>query len=140
MKSLERKFERLNYLIERLKDEAYAGALLIVEGEKDVISLRSIGISSGVIAIKSHGKTLQDIMDTISSYGGEVIILTDFDRKGRELAERLHKSLEGVRVKVNLRYWKELYELLNGDIKDIEGLATCLNNLRRKIEKKCLEE
>jgi len=135
MRSLERKFERLNYLVERLRDEVSRGALLVVEGERDVASLRTIGINSNIIAIKSGGKTFQEIMDIISSSSREVIVLTDFDRKGRELAERLCSFLEGMKIKVNLRFWKELYELLNGDIKDIEGLAVCLENLRRKIKK-----
>lgn len=137
MNSLERKFERLNYLIERLKDETFAGALLIVEGKRDVLSLKSIGVDGNIIAIKSNRKTLQEVLDEISSLNREVILLMDFDRRGKELTERLCRFLEGTKVKVNLKFWRELCELLNGDIKDVEGLAVCLENLRRKVEKRC---
>ncbi|MEM2168329.1 MAG: toprim domain-containing protein [Candidatus Bathyarchaeia archaeon] len=132
---IERKLEKLNHLIERLKDEVSAGALLIVEGERDVVSLRAIGIKNNVIAIKSGGKTLQEIIDEISFSNKEIILLTDFDKRGRELAGRLYKSLGGMKVKVNLMFWKDMCELLGGDIKDIEGLAICLENLKRKVEK-----
>ncbi|MEM2464010.1 MAG: toprim domain-containing protein [Candidatus Bathyarchaeia archaeon] len=138
MVCIERKLKKLNYLIERLKDEVSEGALLIVEGEKDIDSLRTIGIigiKNNIIAIKSGGKTLQEIIDRISFSDKEVILLTDFDRKGRELAWRLYKSLERMKIKVNLRFWSEICELLGGDIKDIEGLAGCLENLRKKVEK-----
>ncbi|MBS7640155.1 MAG: toprim domain-containing protein [Candidatus Bathyarchaeia archaeon] len=137
MSSLERKFERLNYLIERLKDEISRGALLIVEGKRDILSLKYIGVNGNVIAIKSGRKTLQETLDEISSLNKEVILLMDFDRRGKELTERLRRFLEETKVKVNLRFWKELCELLNGDIKDVEGLAVCLENLRRKVEKRC---
>ncbi|MBS7604904.1 MAG: toprim domain-containing protein [Candidatus Bathyarchaeia archaeon] len=132
---LERKLEKLNYLIERLKDEVSAGALLIVEGEKDIVSLRAIGIKDNIVAVKSGGKTLQEIIDEISLSDREIILLTDFDRRGRELAIRLCRSFEGMRVKVNLRFWRELCGLLGNDIKDIEGLAVYLKNLRKKVEK-----
>ncbi|MEM1585847.1 MAG: toprim domain-containing protein [Candidatus Bathyarchaeia archaeon] len=135
MAHIERKLEKLNHLIERLKDEVSAGALLIVEGERDVVSLRAIGIKNNVIAIKSGGKTLQEIIDEISFSNKEIILLTDFDKRGRELAGRLYKSLGGMKVKVNLMFWKDMCELLGGDIKDIEGLAICLENLKRKVEK-----
>ncbi|MEM1883496.1 MAG: toprim domain-containing protein [Candidatus Bathyarchaeia archaeon] len=137
MSSLERKFERLNYLIERLKDGISRGALLIVEGKRDILSLKYIGVNGNVIAIKSGRKTLQETLDEISSLNKEVILLMDFDRRGKELTERLRRFLEETKVKVNLRFWKELCELLNGDIKDVEGLAVCLENLRRKVEKRC---
>ncbi|MEM1514866.1 MAG: toprim domain-containing protein [Candidatus Bathyarchaeia archaeon] len=135
MAHLERKLEKLNYLIERLKEEVSAGALLIVEGEKDVVSLKTIGINSNIIAVKSNRKTLQEIIDELSSLNREIILLTDFDRRGRELAERLYKSLEGMRAKVNLRFWRDLCELLSDDVKDIEGLIACLENLKKKVGK-----
>lgn len=135
MNSAERKLERLSRLLERLRDETSAGALLLVEGERDIVSLRAIGIESNIVAIKSGGRSLQELIDMISSLGREVIVLTDFDRRGRELAERLRKSLEGAKTRVNLAFWRELCELLGGEIKDIEGLAACLENLRRKVEK-----
>lgn len=135
MACVERKLEKLNYLIERLKDDVSAGALLIVEGERDVDSLRTIGIKNNIVAVKSCGKTIQEIIDEISSLNKEIILLTDFDKRGRELAERLCKSLEGMKVKVNLKFWRELCELLGGDIKDIEGLTACLENLKKKVER-----
>jgi 5S rRNA maturation endonuclease (ribonuclease M5) len=136
MSSLERKLEKLNLLIERLRNEASAGALLIVEGEKDIESLKAIGVEdNNIIAFKSLRKNFYDLVDEISSANREVILLMDFDRRGRELMERLAKILEEIGVKVNAFFWRNFHDLLNADVKDVEGLATYLGNLRRKVGK-----
>lgn len=135
MSSLERKLERINCLIQKLKDEVSMGALLVVEGEKDIESLKALGVESDMLAIKSRGKNLQDMIDKITSMGDkEVILLMDFDRHGKELTERLSRVLEELKVKLNLNFWRQLSQLLNSDIKDIEGLAAYVETLKRKIE------
>ncbi|MEM3715666.1 MAG: toprim domain-containing protein [Candidatus Bathyarchaeia archaeon] len=135
MSSLERKLEKINCIIERLKSETSMGALLVVEGEKDARALREIGIMSDIIAVKSRGKKLADIVDEIISAGSrEIILLMDFDRRGKELTKLLAKSLETARIKVELSFWQSFSSLLSNDVKDIEGLATYIETLRKKIE------
>ncbi|MEM1607261.1 MAG: toprim domain-containing protein [Candidatus Bathyarchaeia archaeon] len=135
MSSLERKLEKINCIIERLKSETSMGALLVVEGEKDARALREIGIMSDIIAVKSRGKKLADIVDEIISAGSrEIILLMDFDRRGKELTKLLAKSLEAARIKVELSFWQSFSSLLSNDVKDIEGLATYIETLRKKIE------
>lgn len=132
--SLERKLERINWIIEELKDEASRGALLVVEGEKDAEALRSIGIECNILTIKSFGRSLQDVVDEIGWFSDrEIILLMDFDRRGRELTRHLSQNLERMRVKFNLNFWKELSSLLDNDLKDVEGLATYIETLRRKV-------
>lgn len=133
MSGFERKLEKIDCLLERLRDEASNGALIVVEGEKDVKSLRAIGVESEIFAIKSCGESLPDVIDEIGCGGREVILLMDFDSHGRELTERLAKSLERMKVKLNLTFWRELSSLLNNDLRDIEGLAAYIETLRRKV-------
>lgn len=134
MSSLERKLERIICLIEDLRSEAAKGALLLVEGEKDAEVLRDIGIECEILAVKSRGKSLQDVLDEIRWFGDrEIILLMDFDRRGRELATHLVQNLERMKVKFNLSFWRELSRLLENDLKDIEGLATYIETLRRRI-------
>lgn len=140
MSSFERKFEKINCLLERLKSEASDDTLIVVEGEKDVESLRAIGVNSEIFAIKSCGKSLADIIDEIGcERTREIILLMDFDDHGRELTERLTRSLERMKVKLNLAFWRELSNLLNNDLKDIEGLATYIETLKRKIERRATQ-
>lgn len=133
MSSLEKKIEKINCLIEDLKGETSMGALLIVEGERDIEALKTIGIESNILAVKSHGKSLQDIIDEIGSISDrEIILLMDFDEHGRELTERLARNLERSKVRLNIEFWRKLCSLLENDLKDIEGLATYIKNLKRK--------
>jgi len=137
MSRFERKLEKIDCLLERLRDESSNGALIVVEGEKDVRSLRAIGVKSEIFAIKSCGRSLPDVIDEIGCGGDrEVILLMDFDSHGRELTERLARSLERTKVKLNLTFWRELSSLLNNDLRDIEGLAAYIETLRRKVERR----
>ncbi len=137
MSNLERKIERTIFLLERLRDESSEGALLLVEGQKDAEALRSIGVKSEILAIKSCGENLIDLIDRIEKCGKrEIILLMDFDRYGREITERLVQNLERIRVKINLSFWRELSSLMERDLKDIEGLVTYLETLEKKSGKK----
>jgi 5S rRNA maturation endonuclease (ribonuclease M5) len=136
MSVFERKLERINYLIEKLKSESSSDVLVVVEGEKDAKALRSMGIESEILTIKSHGKNLVDVIDEISSAGNrEIILLMDFDRRGRELTKRLTKILGGMKVKLNLNFWREFSSLLNNDLKDVEGMVKYIETLKRKSGK-----
>jgi 5S rRNA maturation endonuclease (ribonuclease M5) len=136
MSSFERKLERINCLIERLRSESSSDVLVVVEGEKDARTLKAIGVESEILTVKSHGRNLTDVVDKIISTGDkEIILLMDFDRHGRELTERLTKILGGMKVKLNLNFWREFSSLLNNDLKDVEGLAKYIETLRRKSGK-----
>lgn len=134
--SLERKLEKISCVIERLKSEISLDALLVVEGEKDIKALREMGIACNIIAVKSSGKSVPDIIDEIISTGSkEIILLMDFDRRGKELTKCLAESLKAAReIKVDVSFWREIYNILNNDVKDIEGLATYIKTLKRKVE------
>jgi len=140
MSGLERKLERINCLLEELRSEVSAGALLVVEGERDVESLKAIGVRDNILAVKSSGKNLPDIVDELCCFGDrEVILLMDFDRHGRELTKRLTQSLERMKIKLNLAFWRKLSILLGNDLKDVEGLAAYIKTLRRKVERRRLQ-
>jgi 5S rRNA maturation endonuclease (ribonuclease M5) len=137
MSSIERKIERIIFLLERLRNEASEGALLLVEGQRDAEALRRIGVESEILAIKSRGGNLIDLMDRIEKYGKkEIILLMDFDRHGREMTERLIRNLERMKIKINVSFWRELLSLVERDLKDIEGLATYLETLEDKSGRK----
>ena len=66
----------------------------------------------------------------------EVILLMDFDRRGKELTKRLTQHFERIRIKPNLFFWNRLLGLVGRDVRDIEGLATYLENLKKKCGNK----
>jgi 5S rRNA maturation endonuclease (ribonuclease M5) len=131
---LKRKAERLRKLLEKLTAEAKKGVPVVVEGQKDVASLKQLGVNGDFVSSKTQGKSFLDILTEIERRRvTEVILLLDFDRRGVEWTHRLKQHLEKTRIKPNLTFWNELYGLVGRDLKDIEGLAAYLETLKKKI-------
>ncbi|MCS7120455.1 MAG: toprim domain-containing protein [Nitrososphaerota archaeon] len=133
---LGKKREELLELIDDLRDCLNEGMPVIVEGENDVETLKSLGVNGDIIAAKAYGKNFHGILEEIESRKkSEVILLMDFDRRGRQMTKKLQGDLERMRIKPNLRIWRELVRLAGKDLKDVEGLLTYMRTLERKIGK-----
>jgi len=131
--NLEKRLEKILQLLDRLATESAKGTPIIVEGKNDINTLHKLGIKDDVIPAKSSGKSFLDVLGEVEGRGKhEVILLMDFDRRGKEWTNRLARRLEEMRIAPNLLFWKELLGLVGHDIKDIEGLATYLETLKKK--------
>ena len=132
--SMRRKAERLAKLLAKLASEANKGIPIVVEGQKDVSSLRQLNVNGDFVSSKTSGKSFLDILTEIERRKvKEAILLLDFDRRGVEWTHRLKQHLEKTRIKPNLTFWNELYGLVGRDLKDIEGLPAYLETLKKKI-------
>lgn len=94
---------------------------IIVEGEKDRKSLRSIGVSSTIYVI-NNGKSVVENSEKLAKRYKKIIIMTDWDRKGGQLAHEFYEQLKLLGVDVSLEERKELSFLCKKYIKDIESL------------------
>jgi len=101
---------------------------IIVEGEKDAEALRQLGIVGKIIVI-NHGVSLIVFSDNIARKYSEVIILTDWDRRGGFLCHTIKKNLEG-RVYCNT-YFREFFAK-NSMVRTIEGLPSWLKTVKEK--------
>ena len=129
----ERKLEKILKLLERLSKELTKGTPIIVEGRNDINALHELGLEGDIISAKSSGKSFLDVLGEVEGRGRrEVVLLMDFDRPGKEWTNRLARRLEEMRITPNLLFWKRLLGLVGHDVKDIEGLATYLETLRKK--------
>ena len=131
--NIEQRAETLIKLVEKLAEESKE-TTIIVEGRKDVVALRELGVTGKIICLHNSGKALTNLVEEISDTQNSVIILTDFDRYGRELAGRLLGSLEGNRVKANLVFWRRIKSLVRHEIKDIEGLSRYMERLKSTLK------
>ena len=107
--------EEFSNLIEKIKD---SNMVIIVEGKKDRISLEKLGLTN----IKELSKKpLFQIVEEIANENNEIVILTDLDKKGKELYGRLSRDFHKYGIKIN----NELREFLfrNTKLRQIEGLA-----------------
>jgi 5S rRNA maturation endonuclease (ribonuclease M5) len=137
--ALERKLEEIQKLLDDLSKELSKGTPAIVEGKKDVEALRKLEETGDIITAKTSGRTFLDVLGEVGSRGkNEVILLLDFDERGREWTARLTRDLEGMKVKPNLVFWRRLSSLVGRDVKDIEGLSSYIQTLRERIGKNIL--
>jgi len=135
----ERRLEEIQRVLENLKVRIADGTLVIVEGRKDVESLRQLGAAGNILPVKSSGRSLLDALREIEERKiREAILLMDFDRRGREWTTRLARELEAIKVKPNLTFWRQLLGLVGRDVKDIESLASYIKTLSEKIGKNIL--
>ncbi len=118
-------FERLLETIEELKIEA-EDKPIIVEGKKDVISLEKLGVVGEFIII---GKLPIYIIadELIKRRTKEVILLTDYDRRGRLLAKAIVEEFRSRGIKVNTKIRKEIFIYTGSGIRDIESLFNYVN-------------
>jgi 5S rRNA maturation endonuclease (ribonuclease M5) len=127
-----RKLEILTRIFEKLSKKTEPNILIIIEGKKDLHALRRLGITADAICIRSRGKVLVDCLDELDAK--EVIMLVDFDDYGVTLAKKITQYLEGRGVKVNNIFWKEIQAIVKRDVKDIEGLPSYLEKLKKHNE------
>ena len=132
---LQKRVERVLKLLDELTLESAKGVPIIVEGQNDVNALRELNVTGEIISAKTSGKSFLDVLGEVERMGRrEVILLMDFDRRGKEWTKRLTRHLEEMRVRVNSQFWSGLLGLIGRDVKDVEGLAAYIETLKRKIE------
>jgi 2,5-diamino-6-(ribosylamino)-4(3H)-pyrimidinone 5'-phosphate reductase len=112
---------KLMEVIEELKEEAERGIPILVEGKKDIKSLRNLGVE-GTFVMVSRTPVFEIADEFIENNIREVILLTDFDRRGRKYAKVIVEELQGRGIKVNTEIRKKIIKYSHGDLKDIESL------------------
>ena len=131
---LKEREERIQLILERLKQESSKGTTIIVEGKKDVESLRQLGVDGPIISAKTGGKSRTDLICDVEESGvREVILLFDFDRRGKEWTGTVKRRLESARIKADLTFWKELLRFAGRELKDVEGLTAYMQTLKEKL-------
>jgi len=125
--------EKIEQILECLIQESSSGVPIIVEGDNDFQTLRHLGIKGKIMCAKTGGKSRLDLLSQIEDSGvKEVVLLFDFDRRGKEWTETVKESLEKAQLKPDLTFWNQLLGLISKEVKDIEGLDAYLETLRKK--------
>jgi len=99
----------------------YKDYVFIVEGRKDADALNVLGFRK-VFTINKIGVSLREIIEKIVNNIGrkdKVCILTDFDKKGKQLYKTIKKEMASMSVRIDSSLRKVL--LIMG-ISHIEGL------------------
>ncbi len=113
--------------IEKAKD-----LFIIVEGEKDKKSLEALGFKK-IFVINETGKSLYEKIEEVENRAGKskICILTDFDKKGKQLYLFLKAELSKRKVRLNNSFRQVLLKL---NVTHIEGLANFIKNEKFKYK------
>ncbi len=130
---LKDRLEKIEQLIAKLVEESAKGKPIVVEGKKDAQALQELGITGVMVTVKTGGKSFLEATTEIEGLGvREVILLLDFDRRGREGTERLQRDLERAKIKTNIRFRRELRALVGHEVQCIESLPAYLVTAHQK--------
>jgi 5S rRNA maturation endonuclease (ribonuclease M5) len=113
--------EDFNEFLEKLKKDSKE-KIVIVEGPKDKKALEGFGIKNIIVLRKPLYLVVEHIVNT----GKDCIILTDLDKKGKELYGKLASSLKQFGVNVDDKPREFLFKT---KIRQIEGLPRYLGKL-----------
>ncbi len=132
---LKEKLEKIDQVIVKLAEESAKGKLIVVEGKKDAHTLQELGITGSIVTVKTGDKSFLLAAQEIENLSVvEVILLLDFDRRGKEGIKRLQESLERGKINVNVKFWRELGGLVGREIQCIESLTSYLRTLQEKAQ------
>jgi len=102
---------------------------VIVEGDKDIEALRKLNVTGEIIRF-NVGLSIPDFCDMIFQKYKNIILLTDWDKKGGYLCSTIKKNLES-RVGCNTKY-REIFAK-RSMIRTLEGLPSWIETIRKKI-------
>lgn len=125
-----KRLERIEELLSEISEYSGRGAIIIVEGKRDVLSLKRLGIEGNFERATQY--SLFNFSERIAQLGNEVVILTDWDRRGDLLAIKLLGYFESFGLKPDVEIRNKLKLASQKEIKDIESLYTYVSKLRSK--------
>ena len=121
------RLEEILKVLGRLK-ELSADHVILVEGRKDREALAYLGISGDVFQIQSSGGPFA-AAEYVESRGGKAVILTDWDRRGGNLAAALRDILGRDNPDIDGSVREDLSRLSRHYIKDVEALDSLVDRL-----------
>ena len=125
------RLEKLEELILELQALSDEGAIIVVEGKKDAESLRFLGIK-GEIRFSTQ-QPLLEFTEALQRSGKEIILLTDWDKKGGMSMHKIIQYLLAYGIMPNTRIRAKIRTLVKKRIKDVESFNNYIAKLRYEI-------
>jgi 5S rRNA maturation endonuclease (ribonuclease M5) len=108
------------------------GVPILVEGKRDEEALKAIGVRGRIIRVRQYRKKLFELSEELSSYKS-IIILTDFDKEGEDLAEKIERQLHMWGVQTIMR--EKVRSAVSWATRQIEGLNK-VKGMQEKLNNK----
>ena len=111
-----------------MASRAENGAVILVEGVRDKASLEALGIRDNVVMTSQE--MLFNLAERVSHMSTDVIVLTDWDERGEEVARNAETYLLSNGSKPDMESRKRLRLLTKKEVKDVESLHGYIERLR----------
>ncbi len=109
--------------IEELKEKSKEGWVIVVEGIRDVTSLRKLGVSGDIVTFSGFAETAEKVHDR------RVIILTDYDKEGIKIEKGLYNSLLAYGNVPDVEMKKKIFCKIKKFVTKVEELYTLLGDI-----------
>ena len=119
-------------LIQEIRNHSNDGGTIIVEGRNDRKALKILGIQEGILEIYENRKPLIRLEHLIKNRS-RVLILTDFDQEGIELAKRLENLLAARNPRFLTTLRNNLRDLIIPWIRMVEELPNLIEKIQSQI-------
>lgn len=124
----QKRLEIIEELLEQLQEFIRQDSIVVVEGKRDIAALNSMDLY-GDFRLATH-HSLVNFCEDLSKTGKNVVILTDWDRRGNLLASKLVDNLQSLGVNPETRIRDLIITLVQKEIKDVESLPGYVLKLR----------
>ncbi|OIR23484.1 MAG: hypothetical protein BEU00_02650 [Marine Group III euryarchaeote CG-Epi3] len=110
------------------------GFPIVVEGKRDTLALRKLGIDADIIELNDGTSVLSTVERLFQKFGSssEFIILTDWDKTGNKLAKQLILYGESCDLIPNDKLRLTLSKFAAKEISCVEELPTFVHGLGHK--------
>ncbi|VVB90177.1 Uncharacterised protein [uncultured archaeon] len=125
------RLEKVEEIISELQALAGSGAIIVVEGRKDIESLLSLGVK-GDIRLASQ-QPLLEFTEMLSKSQKKIVLLTDWDKKGGIMTRKIIKYLLHYGIMPDTDIRGKLRALVKKRIKDTESLNNYVNKMRYEL-------
>jgi 5S rRNA maturation endonuclease (ribonuclease M5) len=118
--------ERIFKSLEDLK-EKNRSIPIVVEGKNDIRALRRLNFEGEILQLHSR-MTIEGFCRNLASHHKEVILLLDWDPKGKRLTASLIKHLNSYEVKTDFDFWKLCFSMAS-QMSNVESLPSVFYRL-----------
>jgi 5S rRNA maturation endonuclease (ribonuclease M5) len=126
--------EELKLWVEGLNEKGH-GAIIVVEGKKDVSSLRKLVIYGRIchmnkcLSVLTYLESLERGDKPFEELGGfeTIIILTDWDRTGGRLARKLKEACQNLGIQFDIETRRDISRITGKWVRDVESLDSLIS-------------
>jgi len=113
--------QKLQKFVHMLNQESDKGAVVVVEGKRDVNALASVGFKGNVVVLNNF-RGVNMLVENLERTS-KVILMLDMDRKGKYLTRKILTLLQYKGKNVDMFYKKTLAAITRGKVRHTEDLT-----------------